>query len=160
MPSIEALQAEIKQLKAENKTLQADNPKRMKAQIKRLQDDNRSKSTELNQAKSRLKKAQEQQAAQEKMLQEMNHHFQSLQVLEKPHWESEDKSWAIYLEIDQETRENERPDFNLRVVDRKTGGAKIPHVEEDDNKKPYIAWPRMRAVPKDVKNAIEEMVEI
>ena len=90
----------------------------------------------------------------------MNGHFQSLQVLEKPHWESEDKSWAIYLEIDQETRDNERPDFNLRIVDRKTGGAKMPHVENDDNGKPVIAWLRMRSIPKEVKTRIEEMVEI
>lgn len=158
--SLEKLQAEIKQLKAENKALQADNPKRMKTQIKRLQDENRSKNNEITQLKTRLKKTQQESTDKDALLQEMGDSLHTLKVLEEPHWESEDKSWAIYLELDKESTEGEQPDFNLRLVDRKTGGAKMPHMEEDKEGKPALNWPRMRTIPKDVKAVVENLVEI
>ncbi|MTI12514.1 DUF3450 domain-containing protein [Sansalvadorimonas verongulae] len=158
--SIEKLQEEIKQLKAENKTLQADNPKRMKTQIKRLQDENRNKNNEITLLKTRLKKAQQESSEKDALLQEMGDSLHTLKVLEEPHWESEDKSWAIYLEVDQDNAEAEQTDFNLRLVDRKTGGAKMPHMEEDKEGKPALNWPRMRTIPKDVKAVVENLVEI
>ena len=159
--SIDQLQAELKQLKAENKALQADNPKRMKAQIKRLQDDSRSKNAEIAQLKTRLKQAQQDSADRDAALQEMGQNLHTLKILEKPHWESEDKSWAVFLEMDKESAEDgQQPDFNLRLIDRKTGGAKMPHMEQDENEKPVLVWPRMRTIPKDVKAAVESLVEL
>ncbi|WP_281646586.1 hypothetical protein [Parendozoicomonas sp. Alg238-R29] len=158
--SLDKLQAELKQLKAENKALMADNPKRLKTQIKRLQDDNRSKNAELNQLKSRLKKAQQESTEKDSFLDEMSDSLNTLKVLEKPHWESEDKSWAVYLELDKDGKEAEQPDFNLRLVDRKTGGAKMPHMDEGKDGKPVLSWPRMRTIPKDVKVVIENLVEL
>ncbi len=158
--SLEKLRAELKQLKTEHKALQAENPKRLKAQIKRLQDDNRGKQAEINLLKNRVKQVQSESQGKDAILQDMEHNLGSLKVLEKPHWESEDKTWAVYLEPDRDTKEGEQLDFHLRLVDRKTGGAKMPHMENDDDGKTKLSWPRMRAIPKDVKAVIEGIVEI
>ncbi len=157
---LEKLKTELKLLKAENKALNADNPKRMKTQIKRLQDENRSKNAEITQLKSRLKQVQTENSDQESVMQEMGETLETLKVLETPHWESEDKTWAVYLEMDQGENPDEPVDFNLRLVDLKTGGAKMPHMDKDGNGNPELVWPRMRTIPKDVKTAIENLIEM
>ncbi len=154
--SLEKLHTAFKQLQAENKTLLADNPKRLKKQIKRLQEENRAKNAEIDVLKSRLKHAQPH--AQQYTLEEQVNAQETLKISDEPYWESEDKSWAIYLDPDQETTDDQQPGFNLRVLDRKTGCAKIPHMSMDADNQPAVAWPRMRAISKEVKEKIENIV--
>ncbi|CAM3588258.1 hypothetical protein [Parendozoicomonas haliclonae] len=157
--SIEELQEQLKQLQAENKALQADNPKRLKAQIKRLQEENRSKNAEVSSLKTKLKQAQKDQQSRQSNMVDMAQHLETLKILQEPHWESNDKSWAVYLEIDPESESSEQPDYNLRLLDRKSGCTKMPHMNIEDDK-PSVAWPRMRAIPKEVKEKIESLVEV
>ncbi|WP_211830560.1 hypothetical protein [Kistimonas asteriae] len=153
------LREENRQLIREFKILQADNPKRLKTQIKRLQEDNRSKQNDIAQLKSKLKREQEETATLRQALEELNESIQHLQVLEQPQWESEDKSWAVYLKLDDNTPDGQTPEFSIRVLDRQTGGAKTAHMDEDDDGNHKLSWPRMRAIPKDVKTAVEQLIE-
>ena len=158
--SLEQLQAQLKQLRAENKALQAENPKRLKAQIKRLQEENRSKNAELSSIKSKMKELQKSsQGEQSNRIDMPDQHLEMLEILQEPHWESSDKSWAVYLELDSESADSDQPDFNLRLVDRRTGCTKMPHMSAEDGK-PSVSWPRMRAIPKEVKEKIESLVEV
>ncbi|GFR72314.1 hypothetical protein ElyMa_000376400 [Elysia marginata] len=153
------LREENRQLIREFKILQADNPKRLKTQVKRLQEDNRNKQNEIALLKSKLKREQEETAALRQALEELNESIQHLQVLEQPQWESEDKSWAVYLKLDENTPEGQTPEFSIRVLDRQTGGAKTAHMDVDDDGNQKLSWPRMRAITKDVKNAVEQLIE-
>ncbi len=151
--------AQLQQLQAENKALLADNPKRLKSQIKRLQEESREKNREIAALKASLKKAQQETIDVQMLLGETVHSQETQNVLDKPYWESADKSWAVFLEVDRDN-ETAEPDFNLRLLDRKSSCTKVPHMNEDDAGLASVAWPRMRAIPKEVKEAIEEMVGI
>lgn len=151
--------AQLQKLQTENKTLLADNPKRLKNQIKRLQEESRDKNREIAALKAALKKAQQETIDAQMQLGEAVHSQQSQDILDKPYWESADKSWAVFLEIDRDN-ETAEPDYNLRLLDRKSSCTKIPHMNEDDAGTAIVTWPRMRTIPKEVKEAIEEMVGI
>ena len=88
----------------------------------------------------------------------MNDSFGQLQILEKPHWESADKSWAVFLGLDEDQKEK-GSDFTIRVVDHNTGGSKTAHMGDDEDGTPKLVWPRMGTLPKDVKVAVDVMLK-
>ncbi|WP_461536509.1 hypothetical protein [Spongorhabdus nitratireducens] len=148
---LEKLKQENRALKAELKALQADNPKRLKEQNKRLQAQNRGKDAELNQLKQNLKKVTKERD-------DFNAVLDDLGALATPQWLSEDKSWAIYLSRPEFTGEELADDeLHLKIVDLKTGGAKVVHVDETENGN-EVSWPRMRTVPKNVKDEVNKIV--
>ncbi len=150
--ALEQLKQENRILKAELKALQADNPKRLKQQVKRLQEQNRSKDAELTLLKKNLKKSNEE-------LKEVSAVLDEQAALATPQWLSEDKSWAVYLSLPDFTGEETTNDeLVLKIVDLKTGGAKVVHMDDGENGT-ELTWPRMRTVPKNVKDAVTEIME-
>ena len=148
---LDKLKQENHTLKAELKALQADNPKRLKSQVKRLQEHNRSKDAEINQLKKNLKKNTEE-------LKEISAVLDEQAALATPQWLSDDKSWAIYLALPDFTGEESANDeLVLKIVDLKTGGAKVVHMDDGENGT-ELSWPRMRTVSKNVKDAVAEIM--